>query len=47
MTDTMRALLMGQLTEVWHEFLDDQLLLAPCSPVPIFGRLLQQRAAER
>ncbi|MFJ3161806.1 hypothetical protein [Streptomyces kanasensis] len=47
MTDTMRALLMDQLTEVWHESLDDRLLLAPRSPAPILDRLLQQRAAER
>ncbi len=47
MTDTMRALLMDQLTEVWHESLDDRLLLAPRSPAPILGRLLQQLAAER
>ncbi|MEU2823057.1 hypothetical protein AAGT00_16900 [Streptomyces cavourensis] len=46
-TDTMRALLMDQLTEVWHEPLDDRLLLAPRSPAPILDRLLQQRAAER
>lgn len=46
-TDTMRALLMVQLTEVWHEPPDDRLSLAPCSPVPILDQLLQQRAAER
>ncbi|ESQ05097.1 hypothetical protein ACQ5JZ_02845 [Streptomyces sp. ZG43] len=46
-TDTMRALLMDQLTEVWHKSLDDRLLLAPRSPAPILDRLLQQRAAER
>ncbi len=46
-TDTMRALLMDQLTEVWHESLEDRLLLAPRSPAPILDRLLQQRAAER
>ncbi|WP_433546447.1 hypothetical protein ACQPZG_16105 [Streptomyces sp. CA-294286] len=47
MTDTMHAFLMDQLTEVWHESLDDWLLLAPRSPAPILDRLLQQRAAER
>ncbi|WAX78881.1 LacI family DNA-binding transcriptional regulator [Streptomyces sp. KMM 9044] len=46
-TDTIRALLMNQLTEVWHESLDDRLLLAPRSPAPILDRMLQQRAAER
>lgn len=46
-TDTMRALLMEQLTEVWEESLDARLLLAPRSPVPVLDRLLQERAANR
>ncbi|MCY0957650.1 LacI family DNA-binding transcriptional regulator [Streptomyces sp. H27-H5] len=44
-TDTMRATLMDQLTEVWEEALDARLLLAPRSSVPVLDRLLQQRAA--
>ncbi|WP_284576631.1 LacI family DNA-binding transcriptional regulator [Streptomyces sp. 2P-4] len=46
-TDSMRALLMEQLTEVWNESLDARLLLAPRSPVPVLDRLLQERAANR
>ncbi|MGW1989676.1 LacI family DNA-binding transcriptional regulator [Embleya sp. NPDC001921] len=45
-TDTMRATLMDQLTEVWEESLDARLLLAPRSPVPVLDALLQQRAAD-
>lgn len=45
-TDSMRATLMEQLTEVWIESLDARLLLHPRSPVPVLDRLLQQRAAE-
>jgi hypothetical protein len=45
MTDSMRATLMEQLTEVWTESLDDRLALAPRSAVPVLDRLLQERAA--
>ncbi len=47
MTDSMRTLLMEQLTEVWHASLDDRLALVPRSPVPVLDRLLQERATER
>ncbi|GAA2948937.1 LacI family DNA-binding transcriptional regulator [Kitasatospora cinereorecta] len=43
-TDSMRALLMEQLTEVWHESLGDRLALAARSAVPVLDRLLQERA---
>lgn len=46
-TDTMRATLMGHLTEVWHESLDERLALHPRSAVPVLDRLLQERAASR
>ncbi|BBA98261.1 putative LacI family transcriptional regulator [Actinacidiphila reveromycinica] len=46
-TDTMRATLMDQLTEVWFESLDSRLLLHPRSPVAVLDRLLQERAASR
>ncbi|MFD3608965.1 LacI family DNA-binding transcriptional regulator [Streptomyces atroolivaceus] len=45
-TDSMRALLMEQLTEVWLESLDDRLAISPRSSVPVLDRLLQERAAE-
>ncbi|WP_086777053.1 LacI family DNA-binding transcriptional regulator [Streptomyces griseus] len=43
-TDTMRARLMEQLTEVWFASLDERLELHPRSAVPVLDRLLQQRA---
>ncbi|MFE2374731.1 hypothetical protein [Streptomyces sp. NPDC059398] len=46
-TDSMRALLMEQLTEVWFESLDVRLALCPQSPVPALDRLLQECAATR
>lgn len=45
-TDSMRAVLVEQLTEVWEESLDARLELSPRSPVPVLDRLLQERAAE-
>jgi hypothetical protein len=44
-TDSMRALLMEQLTEIWYESLDVRLALHPDSPVPVLDRLLHERAA--
>ncbi|MFJ7996576.1 hypothetical protein ACIQ7D_05350 [Streptomyces sp. NPDC096310] len=46
-TDSMRATLMEQLTEVREESLDARLLLHPHSPVPALNRPLQERAATR
>ncbi|MFD3844797.1 LacI family DNA-binding transcriptional regulator [Streptomyces microflavus] len=46
-TDTMRALLVEQLEEVWHETLDERLALHPRSAVPVLDRLLQDHAASR
>lgn len=43
-TDTMRATLMEQLTDVWEESLDARLAQSPRSPVPVLDRLLQERA---
>lgn len=43
-TDSMRALLMEQLTELWLQSLDERLALAPRSAVPVLDRLLQERA---
>jgi hypothetical protein len=42
-TDSMRALLTEQLTELWHKSLDERLALAPRSAVPVLDRLLQER----
>lgn len=44
-TDSMRALLMDQLTELWLESLDARLALCPTSPVPVLNQLLRERSA--
>lgn len=46
-TDSMRARLMDDLTEVWYESLDARLALYPSSPVPVLNLLLQERAKSR
>ena len=42
-TDSVRAQLVENLTEVWYESLDARLLLHPRSPAPVLDRLLQER----
>ena len=43
-TDSMRALLMEQLTELWHQSLAERFAMCPRSAVPVLDRLLQEFA---